>query len=179
MKLKKLIPAAVLSVGLLSSANAGWVVSPYMGASAGFGRQTVYSGDLSETSSARSYGAMLGLDLPLISIEGEYNYLDANNLEANIAMLNAYLKIPSVIVKPYIGAGFGTMFGGTETESNTDLKSTSAYQGMIGAAIDILKLPIKPEIEARVLYVPNIIDNGFAQPDLLQYEARLKVKYVF
>jgi len=179
MNLKTLLPTTILSIGLLSTANAGWVVSPYAGVSAGVGRETVYSGDTSATVKSNSYGAMLGLDLPIISVEGEYNYLDTKGMEANAAMVNLYLKIPSVIVKPYIGGGFGTLFGIKDTETNASLGSAAAYQGMVGATIDILKLPIKPMIEARVLYAPDIADYGFAKPDLLVYDVRLKIKYAF
>lgn len=174
MKLKKIIPATILSVGLISSANAGWVVSPYMGATAGVGRETIYSNGHDSTVKAHSYGAILGLDLPIIRLEGEYGYLTTDGLETNTAMANIYLKIPSAIIKPYIGAGIGSIFGG-----NQDIHSTAAYQGMVGATIDILKLPIKPEIEARVLYAPNIIEYYDYTPDLLHYDLRVKLKYVF
>lgn len=173
MKLK-ILSTTVMALGIASAANAGWVVNPYIGATAGMGRETIYSGDISQTLTSRSYGAMLGLDLPIIRVEGEYNYLTTDGLEVNAAMLNAYVKIPSAIIKPYFGAGFGTVFGG-----NQNLDATKAYQGMVGATVDILKLPIKPEIEARVLYAPDIIDNYFAKPDLLNYELRLKLKYEF
>lgn len=174
MNLKKLLTISALSFGIVSSANAGWIMTPYMGASAGMGRQTVHTNGFNTTADAESYGAMFGIDLPIIRVEAEYNYLTTDALEVNATMLNAYIKIPSLIVKPYFGAGVGTVFGGT-----ANIDSTAAYQAMIGATIDILKLPIKPEIEARAIYAKDIINTDLINSDLLQYEVRLKLKYVF
>lgn len=162
------------AIGFAANANAGLIITPYVGAVAGVGRQTIYANGENESTNVKSYGAVLGMDIPLLRVEGEYSYLDTKDLDANVAMFNAYFKIPSVIVKPYIGGGIGSVFGG-----NYDLKSTTAYQGIVGATLDIFALPIKPDLEARVLYAPNIVDNIYAQPDLLDYQVRLKLRYNF
>ena len=108
-------------------------------------------------------------------------------MNTNAAMLNLYAKMPSTVILPYIGAGIGMTFGGKQeftengvkTEYNLD--STAAYQAMLGATIDILKLPLKFDIEGRVLYAPDIykIEATNTKPDMLQYGVRAKVRYIF
>ena len=102
-------------------------------------------------------------------------------------MLNLYAKMPSTVILPYIGAGIGMAFGGKQeiTENGVKTKysidSTAAYQAMLGATIDILKLPIKFDVEGRVLYAPDIykIEATNTTPDMLQYGVRAKVRYIF
>ena len=79
------------------------------------------------------------------------------------------------------------VFGGDATVSvdgvKTDynVKTSAAYQAMLGATIDILALPIKFDVEGRVLYAPNVytIDATDSKPDMLQYNIRAKVRYIF
>ena len=124
-----------------------------------------------------SYGAMFGVDIPLIRAEAEYNYVHGkrNNdtVNLNIGMLNGYLKTPFPIIKPYIGAGIGRVFGGNS--DMVDIHSATAYQGMVGIQFDTFFLPLFIDAETRVL-----LANGIA-PDvnLTIWDARLKLRYHF
>jgi opacity protein-like surface antigen len=159
----------------------------YVGGMVGAGGQTLFASHHNETDPSRLIGAVAGMDLPIFRIEGEYDYFSSKDLNTNAAMVNLYAKMPSTIILPYIGAGVGVMFGGdhTITESGVkteyNIESTSAYQAMLGATIDVLKLPIKFDIEGRVLYAPDIytVPETGASPDMLQYNARVKMRYIF
>ena len=94
-------------------------------------------------------------------------------------MFNAYFKIPLVIVKPYIGAGFGMMFEGRDTKRDIKFDTSLAYQAMLGLTLDVPKLPFKFDIEGRTLYVPDIYTLNGSTPDALRYEARVKIRYLF
>lgn len=85
------------------------------------------------------------------------------------------------MIHPYVGVGVGSIFGGDTEIANVkyDIKSSVAYQGMLGLTFDILAMPIKFDIEGRALYAPNFMEIGNEKPDLFQYDARLKVRYVF
>lgn len=187
MKIKSifLISTIVLTT---TAANAGTPIADfYVGAMLGAGGQSIFSSGNNKTDSSMLAGAMLGVDIPLFRIEGEYNYIDSSDLSTNSAMLNAYFKVPSTLIQPYFGAGVGMVFGGTyslktnEVKTNYDIKSTAGYQGMLGATIELPVLPVKFDIEGRVLYAPNIfeipLDNK--TPDMLQYNGRIKVRYIF
>ena len=184
MKINSLSIISVLSVlASASTANAGVVMDFYVGAMAGAGGQTLFTKDAHKSSSSRLVGAVAGIDIPVFRLEAEYNYLDSDELNTNSGMLNAYFKVPSTIVMPYIGAGIGTVFGGKHTIDNVKYKldSTAAYQGMLGATIDILAVPIKFDVEGRVLYAPDIykINGTNTTPDLMEYNARVKMRYIF
>ena len=85
------------------------------------------------------------------------------------------------MIHPYIGVGVGSIFGGSYEAANIkyDIKSTVAYQGMLGLTFDILNLPIKFDVEGRALYAPNFVQVNTDKPDLFQYDARLKLRYIF
>ena len=127
---------------------------------------------------AQSYGALIGLDVPFIRIEGEYNYLNDKDITAHIAMGNVYLKMPMLLINPYIGAGVGAMFHG-DVDNGPDIESTVAYQGMLGLTFDIPVLPFKIDAEARALYVPDAFTAGSKDADILHYDARVKLRYIF
>ena len=95
--------------------------------------------------------------------------------------------MPSTIILPYIGGGIGMVFGGDQSIENAgvkteyNIKSTAAYQAMLGATIDILAVPLKFDIEGRVLYAPDVYDvtGTDIAPDMLQYQIRAKARYIF
>lgn len=159
------------------AANANILFDIYAGATIGAGGQTLYLDGDYDSKSAQSYGAIVGLDLPLFRAELEYDYLTNENADLQLAMLNAYFKLPSPVIQPYIGAGIGDIFDGKINE--IELKSTVAYQGMLGITFDIPVLPIKIDAEARALYSANVYEVNNASPDLLQYDLRLKLRYIF
>lgn len=170
-----LTAAAMLSV----PANAGIVIDLYAGLQVGAGAQTFFADSESQTDSASAYGAVLGVDIPLIRAEGEYNYIMGKDSKLHVGMLNAYLKMPSTVIMPYIGVGVGSVFGGDATD-NITVSTTAAYQGMLGITFDIPVTPLKFDIEGRALYAPNLYSVGDnTEPDLLHYDARLKLRYVF
>lgn len=158
--------------GFASNANAATAFDFYAGASLGAGGATVFADGGNNTDSGMSGGAMVGLDIPLFRIEAEYNYLSDADLSANAAMANVYFKMPSIAIHPYMGLGLGTVFGG-DVDS-----ATAAYQGMLGLTFD-LPLDLKADLEARALYAPNFVKTGGSEPDLLHYEARVKLRFVF
>ncbi len=184
MKINSLSVISILSIlAGTATANAGVVADFYVGGMVGAGGHTLFTKDVHKSSSSRLLGAIAGVDIPVFRLEAEYNYIDSDELDANSAMLNAYFKVPSTLVMPYIGAGIGTVFGGKHVVDNVkhDLDSTAAYQGMLGATIDILAVPLKFDVEGRVLYAPDIykINETNVTPDLLEYNARIKMRYIF
>lgn len=182
MKINSLSLISLVSVlGLTSVANAGVIADFYVGGIAGVGGVTTFADGKHETDSSQIVGAIAGMDLPVFRIEGEYNYMYSSDLKTNAAMLNLYAKMPSTIILPYIGGGIGMVFGGEQTDNSVkyDVDSTAAYQAMLGATIDILSVPLKFDVEGRILYAPNITEIGDKTPDMLQYGVRAKVRYIF
>ena len=187
MKKTSLSIISVLSVLTCASADAGVLADFYVGGMVGAGGQTLFTKDAHENSASRLFGAVAGVDIPVIRAELEYNYIDSSELNANAAMLNVYAKMPSTIIMPYIGAGFGMLFSGEHeytkngTEFKFDLDTTTAYQAMLGATVAILAVPLKFDIEGRALYAPDIyrIQGTNTTPDLLEYNVRVKARYMF
>jgi len=178
-----LISAVALIAGA-TNANAGAIADFYVGGMVGAGGQTLFADNETKTKSAMLFGAVAGVDIPLVRIEAEYSYLNSSDLNTNAGMVNVFFKLPSTIVKPYIGAGAGMIFGGEhEYAPNTkqDLDSVVAYQAMLGATIDLPVMPFKFDIEGHALYAPDIykIAGSNTTPDLLQYDVRLKIRFVF
>ena len=188
MKINSLSLISVVSVlTCASAANAGVWTDFYVGGMVGVGGQTMFAEHKNETESSQTFGGIIGMDLPVFRIEGEYDYFKSSDLNTNAAMLNLYAKMPSTVILPYLGAGIGMVFGGKQEITENDVKtkytidSTAAYQAMLGATIDILKLPIKFDIEGRVLYAPDLykIEATNTTPDMLQYGVRAKMRYIF
>ena len=171
--------AIMMSAG---TANAGLLVDFYAGGTFGIGGQTLFMDDDHESMSAQSYGAVFGMDLPLVRIEGEYNYTDSDDMHLNLAMVNAYLKLPTPVITPYIGAGVGTTFSSQyhlNGHTNIDIDDAIAYQGMLGVTFDLPLMPITIDVEGRVLYANDIFEYNVKDNDLLHYEGRLKIRYEF
>ena len=185
MKINSLSLISILTlIAGTATANAGMMADLYVGAMVGAGGQTLFTRDNSTTDSAMLFGANLGIDIPLFRLEAEYNRLHSADLDANTGMINAMFKVPSTVIQPYFGAGAGMVFHGEhKTENNVkfDIDSSAAYQAMLGATIDVLALPIKFDIEGHALYAPNIykIEATNTTPDMLQYNVRLKMRYIF
>lgn len=162
--------AITLSTGV---ANANILFDIYAGATYGIGGYTLFDDNDNFSKSSQSYGAVLGMDIPMFRVELEYNYLDSDALTASLGLVNAYFKLPLPVIKPYIGAGIGYTF---DTKySSIETEDTMAYQGMLGATLNLPVLPFNVDIEGRVLYAPDIMPDI----DLLQYEGRIKARYVF
>ncbi len=178
MKLKYVGILTVISI-LFSGAGAtaGTLFDLYAGATIGAGAATMFLDGSDETHSAQSYGAVIGLDIPVFRFELEYNYMSPEDANLHLGMINAYAKLPTPVIKPYLGIGAGSIFGGKAGE--IDIESVMAYQGMLGATFDVPVLPIKIDAEGRALYAPNLYDVENVSPDLLQYELRLKLRYIF
>ena len=106
----------------------------------------------------------------------------ADDIKLNLGMANAYFKLPTPVVKPYIGAGIGTTFASTyepTTDISIDIDDTIAYQGMLGITLDIPVIPFNVDVEGRVLYASDLFEYTTEKYDLLQYEGRVKLRYVF
>ena len=179
MKLKyfgAITAASVLLSG--AAANAGALFDPYFGVTVAVGGATVFANDIDASHSAQSCGAVVGIDIPVFRFELEYDYMHADSIKMHLGMINAYAKMPLPAVKPYIGIGIGNIFSG-EDAGFIDIDSVAAYQAMLGVTFDIPVLPIDVDIEGRALYAADIYDYMGLKPDFLQYEARLKIRYVF
>lgn len=188
MKINSISLISIVSMmSVASAANAGVIADFYVGGMFGVGGQTLFADHHNETDTSRVFGAIAGMDLPIFRVEGEYDYFDSKDLNTNAAMVNVYAKMPSTIILPYIGAGVGMVFGGEQTFTNAGIKteqkidSTAAYQAMLGATIDVLAVPLKFDIEGRVLYAPDIytVTGTDTTPDMLQYNIRAKARYIF
>ena len=179
MKLKtSIILCSMIAVASTPTmANTVWDL--YAGVSIGAGGQTLFNDGHDKTETAQSFGGMFGIDLPAFRIEAEYNYLNESESHVNLAMVNAYFKMPSTVVKPYMGLGVGVMFDGESDRYDAHMDTSAAYQGMLGVTLGVPALPFKFDIEARGVYIPNVVKLEDNKPDLLQYEARVKIRYLF
>ncbi|MCL2338967.1 MAG: porin family protein [Proteobacteria bacterium] len=180
MKFKtKLCALCAVICALCATGARADVVDFYMGG--GIGAGTVYS-DTVNRFSTTSYAAALGIDAPIIRAEAEYNYIAGsragNSFNKNIGMLNGYVKVlPTPIIKPYIGAGVGYMFGGRISgRLNSTLRSDPAYAGMAGVQIKIPFIGIYVDVEGRVMYAPDAFPN---RANMIMPEARIKLRYIF
>ena len=95
-------------------------------------------------------------------------------------MGNAYVKLPGLtVLNPYLGVGVGMMFDAETNYYPVKLDSSIAYQGMLGVTLNIPALPFKIDVEGRVLYMPEIYSKNNFDVDAVQYDARVKLRYVF
>ncbi len=183
MKIKSFGILTAASVMLMSgAANANLLFDIYAGGTYGIGGYTLFTDGNHMSKSSQSYGAVVGLDIPMFRVELEYNYLDADAGNVNIGLINAYFKIPTPVVKPYIGVGIGSTFDSKyENIANTqiDLDDVIAYQGMLGITLNLPVVPFNIDVEGRVLYAPDFYEVADITTDLLQYEGRVKLRYVF
>ena len=188
MKIKSLSLISLVSVLTgASAANAGVLADFYIGAMGGIGGQSLMAEHKNHSDASRVVGGVLGMDIPFFRIEGEYDYFDSSKLNTHAALLNAYAKLPTSFIIPYIGVGAGVVFGGNHkfTENNIQTKynihTTTAYQAMLGTTIDILALPLKFDVEGRILYAQDIyeVPGTNIKPDMLQYGARVKARLIF
>ena len=181
-----ILTAATLMFGA-ANANAGIAFDLYAGATAGFGGHKFTVDDYSKRESAKSYGMVAGIDIPFVRLEGEYNYMTGEKVDVQILALNAYVKMPGlIIVTPYVGGGIGGVLKVDTVKSlipaDYELSGKAIYQGMLGATFDIPTLPIKVDVEGRLVYAPKLIDiaapvNETAKT--IHYDARVKLRYIF
>ncbi|MBD5391893.1 hypothetical protein HDR66_03750 [bacterium] len=160
-----------------SSAHAGLLFDPYIGATGGMGATTALVKHDNQTKFAQSYGAVLGLDIPLLRAEAEYNRIHNKDVTADVAMGNVYVKLPVALISPYIGAGVGAIFDGDAYGHSFD--TTVAYQGMLGMTFNIPVLPFKIDAEARALYAPDTFTIGTSDVNILHYDVRAKIRLIF
>ena len=182
MKTKTLVFLTTIATAATSgTANANILFDFYAGGTFGIGGYTLLA-DENESFSVQSYGAVLGMDIPVFRLEMEYDYVNADEMTVNLGMVNAYLKLPTPVVKPYIGGGIGTTFSSKFEPSENislDIQATLAYQGMIGVTFDLPVIPFNIDVEGRVLYVSDLFEYATEKTDLLQYQGRVKLRYVF
>ncbi len=183
MKLNSIVflttAAIIFSTG---TANANLLFDIYAGGTAGFGASSQIIDKHFNDHSAQSYGAVIGIDIPLFRIEAEYNYLTGYDTTINLAMINGYFKIPTPVFKPYFGAGLGTTFESTynpDFAPHINMDKSITYQGMLGLTLDLPLTPVKFDIEARVLYANNAYEIATKMVDIMHYDARLKLRYTF
>lgn len=168
----------VSTLTIVSSANAGIIADFYAGGIFGTGGNTLFiSDDHNKSDSSLVFGGIMGVDIPLVRIEAEYNHLTSSDFHANTAMANAYLKLPTALVKPYFGAGVGILFNGKYDNDDTD--TVAAYQAMLGLTIDQTIFPVKFDIEGQILYAPTVYEKSHTDIDFLEYNLRLKARYIF
>ena len=180
MKLKTSIILCSLTAAATMPAMANPVWDLYAGVSVGAGAQTMFGDGRNETNTSQSFGAMFGLDVPLFRTELEYTYIGESNSHASIGFINAYFKMPSTMIRPYLGLGIGLMFNGEENERyNKKFDTKPGYQGMLGVTIDVPKLPFKFDVEAHAIYIPDVLRFADERPDIFHYEAKIKLRYIF
>ena len=177
-----ILTAATLMLAA-GNANANMVWDLYAGGTAGFGGMAFTFDEHHADWSAQSYGAVFGVDLPVVRFEAEYDYLTSDKIDMQLAMGNAYVKLLGAgIINPYIGVGIGMLL---DTESDhykykdADIDPTIAYQGMLGATLNIPAIPFKIDIEGRTLYIPEIYSIAKKDVNAFQYDARVKLRYIF
>ena len=178
---KSILAATTLMIAG-ANANAGLVYDMYAGATAGMGSMVLSTNDHNYDHTSYSYGAVFGFDLPVVRFEAEYDYIDSKRVDMQTLMGNAYVKLPGlVVVNPYIGVGVGVMFdaGIKDNYYAFDFDSTIAYQGMLGATLNIPALPFKIDLEGRALLMPEVYSKNNTNIDALQYDARVKLRYIF
>lgn len=171
--------ALMLSCG---AANANILFDVYAGATAGFGASGKFVNSDYLERSAESFGAVFGVDIPLFRVEAEYNYLNGYDTRINLGMVNAYFKFPTPVFKPYLGAGLGTTFGSKYEPSSAPsiaMDEAVTYQGMAGITLDLPMAPVKFDIEGRVLYANNLYEIADKMVDIMHYDARFKLRYIF
>lgn len=167
--------AVMLSAG---AANANILFDIYAGGTYGIGGHTLFTKSDDISKSSQSYGAVLGIKLPLFRLELEYNNLDADTINLDTGFVNLYFNIPSPIIKPYIGGGIGYAFDSTYEPKNSPKITTDetvTYQAMFGLTLDLPAIPFDIDVEGRVMAAPDLMTDV----DLLQYEGRAKIRYIF
>lgn len=179
MNFKHTAILTTMAILCAAPAHANLLFDVYAGATGGIGGATMFTDNHAHSDSAYSFGGVIGIDIPFVRIEGEYNHILPQDTKLNTAMLNAYLKMPTTLVQPYIGAGIGIIFDGDVDNTDIKIKDKTAYQGMLGLTFDIPVLPFKIDAEGRVLYSHDIYTVADIKPDILHYDARLKVRYIF
>ena len=178
---KSVLTAATLMV-VGTNANANMVWDLYAGGSLGLGGMAMYSDEHEDDWSARSYSATLGISLPVVRFEAEYNYLASSRMDMQAIMGNAYVTLlGAAVVNPYIGVGVGAVFDYDYDHERYDIdtETTIAYQGMLGMTFNIPTLPIKIDLEGRAMYMPEIYSWQDESVDAMYYDARLKLRFVF
>lgn len=182
MKINSISLLTLSALLFASSANAGVVADFYVGGVMGVGGITMFDDDNTKNNSIQTFGAVIGMDIPIFRIEGEYDYLNNTDLHTNIATVNAYFKMLSTVITPYFGVGIGTTFDGKyepDNDTNIHINSGAVYQGMLGLTFAPFVFPVKFDIEGRAMYIPDIFDKNDTNPDLLNYEGRIKLRYIF
>lgn len=107
MKLKTSIILCSLIAVAATPAVANSAFDMYAGVSVGVGAQTMFGDGRDVTNTAQSFGAMFGIDVPMFRTELEYTYIGESDSHANIGFANAYFKMPSTAIRPYLGLGIG------------------------------------------------------------------------
>jgi histidinol-phosphate aminotransferase len=69
--------------------------------------------------------------------------------------------------------------GSPTDATEIDIDDAVAYQGMLGITFDIPVIPFNVDVEGRVLYASDLFEYATEKHDLLQYEGRVKLRYVF
>lgn len=79
----------------MANANAGLVFDFYTGATAGFGRQELKLEHVDDyKAAAQSYDAVVGVDIPVVRLEAEYNYLDGHN--SIVSLLHSLWQVAGI-----------------------------------------------------------------------------------
>ena len=183
MKIKSIAFLSTATIMMMTGhANANLLFDIYGGATMGVGASARLLDDHFYDHGAQSYGALFGVDLPLFRVEAEYNYLNGHDATLNLGMANAYFKIPTPVLKPYFGAGICTTFDSKfepSIGSAVTMDDVITYQGMLGLTLDLPVIPVKFDIEGRILYANNVYKVIDDAVDVMHYDARVKLRYIF
>lgn len=176
----KFIYTAILTGAITmiaGAANANMLFDIYAGGFAGYGGNITLTKLETDDLQSMSYGGFVGISLPIVRLEAEYDYFTMSDNPIQLGMVNVYAGMPSVFIKPYLGAGVGLLFAGNIEGVNAD--SDMAYQGMFGLSFSIPKIPIVADAELRAIYTSVDYSPSRTTTHSVNYEGRIKLRYTF
>ncbi len=174
------------AIGIYATPSKALIFDPYVGGGIGIGQTSLFDigdGFDSELNSTMTYSGFIGAEILIFRAELEYDYIKSSMTELQTVMANAYISMPTPVIKPYFGLGLGVITDGKVGENlnyNVDTNK-SLYQIMAGLAFDLPAVPFVFDVEARIKGSNNMYYSSLTNdyPNLYQMELRGKVRYMF
>ena len=150
MKLKTSIILCSIIAATTMPAVADSAIDLYAGVSVGVGAQTLFGDGRNETNTSQSFGAMFGLDIPVFRTELEYTYIGESDSHANIGFANAYFKMPSTAIRPYLGLGIGVLTNHPDRKDVIHLVSKRKKNLILSCVVCQNHLSLKAEFRNKI-----------------------------